>query len=278
MAVTVDDLPTHGPLPAGVTRLGLATQMIDTLKKHATPGVYGFVNGGQLIGAPENQAIMRAWSGAGLRVGNHTFSHLDLTRSTVTEYVADIERNERAIAEWSLPSGPKYFRYPYLQEGDVPGKREAVRQWLAAHGYTVAQVTVYFADWAWNDAYARCLSRDDRGAIAHLRMTFMDAAIAQLDWARTVSERLLGRQIKHILLLHVGAFTSLMLDELLGAYRAAGTTLIGLETATQDPAYATNPDLVWSGERTFLQQLGVASPVKIPPQRTWIEDLARRCR
>jgi hypothetical protein len=39
------------------------------------------------------------------------------------------------------------------------------------------------------------------------------------------------------------------------AYRAAGTTIIGLEEAVRDRAYARNPDLVWNGERTFLQQL-----------------------
>ena len=212
MAITVDDLPTHGPLAPGLTRLGIATRMIDVLRKHAAPGVYGFVNGSQLVGAPENAAILRAWGQAGLRFGNHTFSHLDLTRSSVAEYVADIERNERVLAEWSSPHGRKYFRYPYLHEGDVRSKRDAVRQWLGTHGYTIAQVTVYFADWAWNDAYARCVARDDREAIARLKTTFMDAAMAQLHWSRTVSERLLGRQIKHVLLLHIGAFTTLMLE------------------------------------------------------------------
>jgi tRNA(Met) C34 N-acetyltransferase TmcA len=160
----------------------------------------------------------------------------------------------------------------------VPGKRNAVRQRLVAHGFTIAHVTVYFADWAWNDAYARCLSRDDRGAIAHLKTTFMHAAMAHLQWCRTASERVLGRQIKHILLLHVGAFTALMLDELLGAYRAAGTTLIGLDAATQDPAYSANPNRTWRGERTFLQQLVQAHQANFPPLRTWTEDLARRCR
>jgi len=137
-----------------LTRLGIATQMIDALRKHAAPGMYGFVNAAQLVGAPENVAILRAWAHAGLRFGNHTFSHLDLTRTRVAEYVADIERNERALAEWSCEHGRKYFRYPYLHEGDVLGKRDAVRQWLGAHGYTLAQVTVNFADWTWNDAYA----------------------------------------------------------------------------------------------------------------------------
>jgi peptidoglycan/xylan/chitin deacetylase (PgdA/CDA1 family) len=278
MAVTVDDLPTHGPLPLGLTRLDIATRMIDVLGRHAVPGVYGFVNGSQLAGAPQNGAILRAWGHAGLRFGNHTFSHLDLTRSSVGAYVADIERNERVLAEFSSPDGRKYFRYPYLQEGDVRDKRDAVRQWLAGHGYTIAQVTVYFEDWAWNDAYARCVARDDWVAVGHLKRTFMDAALARLHWSRTVSERLLGRQIKHILLLHIGAFTSLMMEDLLRAYRAAGTVFISLEEAVEDPAYSSSPDIAWNGERTFLQQLAEAGADEVPKLRSGVEDLARQCR
>jgi hypothetical protein len=59
-----------------------------------------------------------------------------------------------------------------------------------------------------------------------------------------------------------------MLDDLLRAYRAAGTTLIGLEAAVQDPAYARNPDLVWDGERTFLRQLVESDNIEIPLLKT----------
>src|SRR5512144_2051410 len=48
IAITVDDLPTHGVLPPGTTRLTVAATMIDALRRHAVPGVYGFVNGGQV--------------------------------------------------------------------------------------------------------------------------------------------------------------------------------------------------------------------------------------
>jgi len=100
VAVTVDDLPTHGLLPRGTTRLAVATTMIDALRKHAAPGVYGFVNGGQLGGDPELEAILRAWEQAGFLLGNHTFSHLDLSRASADEYIADIERNEPVLARF----------------------------------------------------------------------------------------------------------------------------------------------------------------------------------
>jgi peptidoglycan/xylan/chitin deacetylase (PgdA/CDA1 family) len=279
VAVTVDDLPTHGPLPRGTTRLAIARQMIGALRKHSAPGVHGFVNGGQLLNDPRLETILREWGRAGFLFGNHTFSHLDLTRVTAAEYIADIERNEALLARLGPAEPGKYFRYPYLQEGDAHEKRDAIRRWLAAHGYTIAQVTVYFEDWAWNDAYARCMALDDETAIARLKVMFMEAANAALAWASDVSITLVGRPIKHVLLVHVGAFDALMLDEVLQAYRKTGAKLIDLGTALRDPVYQKDPNLVWDGERTFLQQLAAGMRVRIPPRPpSRLQELTRLCR
>ena len=42
MAITVDDLPAHGALPAGTTRLAIAELMIAVLKQRAIPGATVF--------------------------------------------------------------------------------------------------------------------------------------------------------------------------------------------------------------------------------------------
>ena len=45
IAFTFDDLPSHGPLPPGVTRLQIADSILATLKKDKMPPTYGFING-----------------------------------------------------------------------------------------------------------------------------------------------------------------------------------------------------------------------------------------
>jgi hypothetical protein len=195
------------------------------------------------------------------------------------EFVEDIERNEGLLARLSPPGQRKYFRYPYLHEGDTPRKRTAVGKWLAARGYTIAQVTVYFQDWAWNDVYARCVALGDQTAIARLKHLFMEAAMAHRAWSEEMSARLFSRQMKHVLLLHIGPFDALMLDELLRAYRAAGTTLITLDAALQDPAYQIDPNLGSSDERTFLQQVALARGIEIAPlPPAPLGNLAQLCR
>jgi peptidoglycan-N-acetylglucosamine deacetylase len=44
VAITIDDLPSHGILPPGVTRTDVAKSILKALKEAHTPKVYGFVN------------------------------------------------------------------------------------------------------------------------------------------------------------------------------------------------------------------------------------------
>ena len=265
MAVTVDDLPAHGALPRGATRLAIAAQVIRALRQHAVPDVYGFANGGPLQSNPELEGVLRAWRQAGFLLGNHTFSHSDLTRVSTTDYTVDIERNQELLARLLPPGSPKYFRYPYLHEGNTREKREAIRRWLAARGYTIAQVTVTVEDdWAWNDVYARCVGLGDTPAITRLKSLFLETALSRLAAFEDLSVRLFRRPIKHILVAHISAFEALMLGDLLAAYRAAGIRFISLQEAVQDSAYTIDPGFVGDGGRTFLAQVAHTRHVSVP--------------
>lgn len=263
LVVTVDDLPAHGPLPPDMQRVPIAEQMISALQRHGLRAV-GFVNGGQLREHPEHADIVQRWLQAGFPVGNHTFSHLDINHVTASEYLADIERNEAVLAEVTGGQWVRVFRYPYLHEGEHAETREAVRRWLAAHGYTIAPVTVTFEDWAWNDAYARCAARRDAGAIAWLKHSFLEAAVSRLTWSQAAAEVTFGRPIRQVLLLHVGAFDALMMDDLLEAYQHAGVTMIDLATALADPVYQLETDEGGQGESTFLPRVARERGVPIP--------------
>jgi hypothetical protein len=61
MAVTFDDLPAHGPLPPGMTRLEIAQSILKTLKREKLPPVYGFINGGRGAEDPNSLSVLQAW-------------------------------------------------------------------------------------------------------------------------------------------------------------------------------------------------------------------------
>jgi peptidoglycan/xylan/chitin deacetylase (PgdA/CDA1 family) len=79
LAVTIDDLPTHGPLP-GVSRARRWPTVIEVLRRHGIRDAVGFINGGQIAERP-NRHHPEHWIAAGYRLGNHTFGHVDLDRT-----------------------------------------------------------------------------------------------------------------------------------------------------------------------------------------------------
>ena len=115
--------------------------------------------------------------------------------------------------------------------------------YLAKNNYKIAQVTVDFDDWAWNDPFARCKDKNDTISIAWLKKRYIENALESLDRAEIVSKHLFGRSIKHVLLLHIGAFDSEMISDLIGAFQKKNVVFIPLSDALKDPAYASVPTL-----------------------------------
>jgi peptidoglycan-N-acetylglucosamine deacetylase len=83
LAITFDDLPAHGPLPAGDTRLQIAQSILGTIQREKLPPIYGFINAGQLTNDPSSASVLKAWTDAGQPLGNHTYEHVDLNEITI---------------------------------------------------------------------------------------------------------------------------------------------------------------------------------------------------
>ena len=252
VALTFDDLPAHGMLPPGLSRADVTRGILAALAAHHAPATYGFLNAKGLAESADNAAVPRLWREAGHPLGNHTFSHLDLNTNTAEAFEQDVIANEPALRAAMGESGWRWLRYPYLDQGETPEKREAVAAFLKERGYRVADVTVSFDDWAYNDAYARCMEKGDGVALAWLAATFMERAEASLAAARTEARHTCGRDIAHVMLLHVGGFTSNMLPRLLDLVERRGFRLVTLDEAEADPVYAAGLDR--------------ACPSSVPPQ------------
>jgi peptidoglycan/xylan/chitin deacetylase (PgdA/CDA1 family) len=240
VAITVDDLPGIGDLPAGVSRIDVENQMLDAFKKHNLQNVYGMVVVGQVEGRRLGRKIINHWIAADNSVANHSYTHSDLAKVSSSFYIADIQNADDYLATIKQYGSFKYFRYPYLSEGDTLAKRRAVRSYLFNNGYQIAPVTVNFSDYEWNDPYARCLKQNNYQAIAWLKKTYINQALQALDNAHYSSNILFHHDIKNILLIHLGPFDAVMMDDLLTAYEKQGVQFISLPDALTDPAYQLN--------------------------------------
>jgi peptidoglycan/xylan/chitin deacetylase (PgdA/CDA1 family) len=268
VALTFDDLPRTGELPPNTNRVEIVKTIVRILQEAHAPPVYGFVNAGKLTSAPDEIEALKAWTAAGFPLANHGYSHFNLAKTSVSRYTRDITADEPVLRSLKNDSGDwHWFRYPYLEEGETLRKKHAVSAFLQKHNYRVAEVTLDFEDFLWNAPYARCLAQNDAPGISWLKSNYLIAAEEYIGLGQQMSQKLYGRDIKHVMLLHVGGFEAIMLPELLQLLKRKDFKLISLEDAGGDPAYRFSPE--WATRRggDFLSLTMHKRGFEIPPHR-----------
>src|SRR5664279_2463639 len=114
VAITFDDLPLNGILAPGMTQAHVVEDVLAVLKRHRVPQVYGFVNAGKLEGNADGAQALKLWIAAGERVGNHTYSHLDLHKNKSEDFFQDVRLDEPALELLDSSGAWRWLRYPYL--------------------------------------------------------------------------------------------------------------------------------------------------------------------
>jgi peptidoglycan/xylan/chitin deacetylase (PgdA/CDA1 family) len=278
IAFTWDDLPAHSALPPGETRVEIGRKLIAAMKDARMPPIYGFVNGVAIEREPASAPMLKDWRDAGFQLGNHTWSHMNLNTSSLADWEADLLKDEPILQQYAAGSNWHWLRYPFLAEGDTPEKRTETRKFLAAHGYRIASVTMSFADYMWNDPYARCVAKNDSASIAQLESSYLQAASADADFRRAMSKALFGHDIPYVLLMHVGAFDARILPRLLKLYRDKGFTFITLQDAENDPFYASTIDPSLPDQPVSLEGAMQARSLPLPPRPKQTLDVNSLCR
>jgi peptidoglycan/xylan/chitin deacetylase (PgdA/CDA1 family) len=240
IAITVDDLPAHGSrLPPGVTRMNIADTFIKALKAHNVPEAYGFVNARALAVEPSSVQVLDAWRQAGYPLGNHTYSHISVdTAESQDVWERDVEAGEGPIIPRMKNADWHYFRFPFLATGNDVAKREGAFAYLRSKGYKIADVSVSFDDWDYTDAYTRCVFSGDNASIEAMKAQYLRGVDNEIMRMKTLSQQIFGRVIPQVLLLHIGAFSALTMDDVLKRLDAAGARYVTLAQAQSDSAYA----------------------------------------
>jgi peptidoglycan/xylan/chitin deacetylase (PgdA/CDA1 family) len=280
VALTFDDLPRTGELPQGMTRVQVIKTISKILQDAQAPRVYGFVNGIKLDSAPAEREALEIWTAAGFPLANHGYSHLNLAETTVRRYTSDIAANEDLLRSlMPKESDWRWFRYPYLEEGESLRKKYRVAAFLKKNRYRVAEVTLDFEDFLWNAPYARCVAQNNEEGIKQLKLSYLSAAEDRIGLGQKMSQALYGRDIKHVMLLHVGPFETVMLPELLQLLKRKNFKLITLEEAANDPAYESDPEWPTRHGGDLLTLMMRHRGLPIPAhQKLPREELAATCR
>ena len=253
VAITIDDLPTVGA-PTFEERKYITTHLIKHIQAFSIPAI-GFVNEGKL-GNPKpiekEIALLQAWLNAGLELGNHTYSHPSLNRTSLASYQDEVLQGERISKPLLQEAGKQmtYFRHPYLHTGRDLQTKEAFEDFLEDTGYTIAPVTIDNSEWIYADAYRKTLARGDTvnaAAIAEDYIRYMDEVFA---FYETLSVEFFYREPAQILLLHANRLNADYLDALAAVMLERGYAFVSLDEALKDPIYSL--------ENTFTENNGIS--------------------
>ncbi len=278
IAFTWDDLPAHSTLPPGETRVQIGSKIIAAMKAAHMPPAYGFMNGGFAEKEPLSVPMLKEWRDAGLPLGNHTWSHMNLNQRSVADWEADVLQNEPLLKSYMKDGDWHWLRFPNLAEGDTLEKRRQARDFLQSHGYRIAGVTMSFADYLYNEPYARCMAKNDTAAVAQLEQAYLNAAETTIDYTRSMSKTLYDRDIPYVLLMHVGALDARLLPRLLELYRSKGFTFVTLEQAEQDPFYKNDLFQASGDTPDTLEGAMRARNLQLPARPALTVDLNAICR
>jgi peptidoglycan/xylan/chitin deacetylase (PgdA/CDA1 family) len=284
MALTFDDVPkAHGS--DDIEGLRKTTDSIlRVLRAHRAPAV-AFVNEDQLyVGyhlVPERVDELRKWVIAGVVLGNHTYSHIDINTVPLQQYENDVIKGEKTYTRLMRGhSTEKWFRHPFTHTGPTAEIRSALNKFLATRGYRVAPFTIENSDYVFSAAYEKARQAGDEAQAARVRDEYLAYSGTMIDWFESLAKDDFGRDVPQILLIHSNTLHTDALDALLTNIEKRGYRFVTLTEAMKDAAYASPDDYVGKFGPSWLHRWRVAKqlPWKMadepdPPQ--WITDAAK---
>ena len=269
VAVTFDDLPApYGELE-DLRRI--TTRLLESVKRNKVPAA-GFVNERKLYRRGETDArteLLRAWLDAGLELGNHTFSHINLQKAPLEEYKDDVLRGETVTRMLLAERGMKlrYFRHPFLFTGTTPEYKRGLAEFLAGRGYTVAPVTIDNGDYIFAKVYHDAKKRGDAATAERVADAYVPYLESVFGHFERLSAETFGREVRQTLLLHANEINADRFDELAAMLKRRGYAFVTLEEALKDPAYA-EPDALYRNGISWLHRWRMAKglPVRWEPE------------
>lgn len=232
IALTIDDLPFVGESKKFHLNL-----IIKALKTNAIPAT-GFIIAKEVT--PKNWPILQKFHDAGLGLGNHTYSHVNLNRVSSHAYIREIEAADRILSP--VLTHPKYFRYPYLamSQGD---KKNKVLNFLSSREYRVAPITIDSKDFLFNQILYSIPENHRRAFLSTLKDCYLGFLWQQTLKAEEHNRLAHKPEQAHILLIHANLLNAYLLPDIIKLYQEHGFNFVSLEKALKTFANASEKKL-----------------------------------
>lgn len=261
LLVTVDDLPLQGPAVDAGERERIHKDLLWVLAKHRIHAV-GLVVWGRVT-TDADRRILNAWLDGGHELGSHSFSHPNYSTTSIGAYLADVEKARVGLGELLAGRGKKlrFYRFPFLNEGNTREKLDAMRAALSAHGLRNLPVTIDTQDWSFAAPWTDARKRGDEDAGKRVGDEYQDALRVSVRHHERHGDALFDRATPQILLLHANEVGAAQWDALFTWLEATGHRFAGVDEVLADTAFSDPPE--------FVYEQGVSLWDRVDHAREW---------
>ena len=282
VSLTIDDLPYQrgGAL---IDDQSLTKKLVAHIREQKVPTV-GFVNEVKLHeNGPEQlaarSALLEQWLDAGVELGNHTYSHVDINAVPLADYTQDVLKGEEITRALMRERGMtlRYFRHPFLRAGKEAGIKADLEKFLLEHQYVIAPVTIDNDEWIFGGAYDVAATSGDAATMQRIGRDYLHYMEQSFVFSEHLARQVVGRDIRHVLLVHANAMNAEYLDDLIVKVRERGYDFISLPEALADDAYRRDDRYVGPKGWSWLLRWGVGQELdtsKAPQVPAYVMELA----
>ncbi len=242
VAITIDDFGLDN-IPKEEAEMR-SRVVLDALQKHSIKAA-GFICG-RRVDNENGKMILRDWDNANHLIANHTYSHWYYHRRSLEEFKQDVLRCEALIKDYK--NFKRLFRFPMLKEGDTVERRDGMRAFLKERGYKPGYVTIDASDWYIDERLRERLKQNPQADVTGYKNFYLAHIWDRATYYDNLSRKVLGRSVKHTLLVHHNTLNAISLDELLAMFKRKGWQLIDAEEAFADPVFVAEPNILPAGE------------------------------
>ena len=266
VAITFDDLPALGPL---TQMRSITERLLRTITANQIPAI-GFVNEGKLHFAGEDEArtaLLQMWVDAGLELGNHTYSHINMDQVSLAAYQEDVIRGEPVTRRLMEQKGMKlrYFRHPMLHTGPTLQYKKSLDEFLANRGYTIAPVTLDNNDFMFALVYDEAKKRGSAAEAKRIGDAYVPYMEAVFEFFEKLSVQTLGYEVKQTLLLHANEINADHFGDLVQMMKRRGYKFISLQNALSDRSYSL-PEAPSKTGLSWIHRWRLAKNLEMKPE------------
>jgi peptidoglycan-N-acetylglucosamine deacetylase len=203
---------------------------------------------GMRVHSESGRALLQTWDDAGHLLGNHSYNHSYFAGKKVScrDFERELLRTDSLLMGYA--HFERYFRFPFLKEGNTAARRDSMRQILTAHAYRNGHVGIDASDWYVDQMLCDSLIKNPKLNPLPYRKFYLLHIVARATYYDSIATALTGRKVPLVLLLHHNWINALFLGDVIQILKAKGWKFIDVQDAYRDVFYAQVSDALPAGE------------------------------